>query len=158
MPTPTKYRDWMPSLLVDLGKKGKTVTQCAAAFSEKLREEDPKLVGIARETLHQWSHDSSKPDWVESWPIYKTYLEDWWIDFGMKGILSGKAFQPAVYIYMMKCLFRDNWLADQKQTHEVRGDNVTTMSDDELTSHIINKLNSKLEDKNSKIKVVVNNG
>jgi hypothetical protein len=156
---PPKYRDWMPDYLIELGKQGKTIVQCAVAFSDKLREEDPALGGLSRQSLHNWSHDSNKPEFMDAWTMYKDYLEDWWISLGTQGVmglLPGK-FNVIGFIYMMKCLFKENWLADQKQTHEVTGNNISTMSDEELTTHIVSKINYKLQDKQSKMKIVVNN-
>ena len=128
-----KYKPELAEQLLDLGKKGKYVTQVAAIF------------GVCRESLYQWSMDSNKPEFVEAWPLYKTFCQNWWMDLGVKGIMGEiPKWQYTPWIYMMKCLFREEWLSDQKQTHEVNTEGVKSLSDEQLEQMALDKVQNRI--------------
>lgn len=132
----SKYDPVMCQTLLKMMKEGKGPTQVASKL------------GIASSTLKSWASDTTKPEFMEAIEQGRTDYQAYWEEIGQKGILGQiDKFNAAVWIFQMRCRFREEWNDLTHQKIEVIN-SVEKMSDSELTTALqtfTKKLDSKKE-------------
>lgn len=89
----SKYKAEFDSMLIEHMRHGSSYWSFGA------------LVSCGRQTLDDWCE--AHPSFKRARGIGEVLCLDYWEKLGMGGITGQiKNFQPAVYIYMMKCRFR----------------------------------------------------
>lgn len=102
---PTSFREEYCALVVEMGLRGKTKAQMAAA------------IGVDKQTLTNWRKDFPGT-FGTAMLLAETCAQAWWEDLGQDGVTT-KEFNGAVYSRSMACRFRDDWT--EKSAHEVTG-------------------------------------
>lgn len=103
---PSKYDPALCEKVRDLGSKGKSKAQIAAAL------------GISRQTLDTWA--ALHPDFLDAVKDAHDAALAWWEDQGQDG-LSADKFNATAFIFQMKNRFRSDYR--DKQDHEHSGPN-----------------------------------
>jgi hypothetical protein len=91
----TKYDPAMCEVIIALGRKGKSKTQCAAHLN------------IARSTFDAWlgQHQSFK----DAWELSDTLAEAYWEQIGQDGIAKGHHFGDRTWSLQMRNRFAKTW-------------------------------------------------
>ena len=111
-----------PKMIVKLMEKGLSITQCAAKM------------GVARETIHGWAKDPSKPEFMEAFRMAKTLSEAYHEQL-LEDIITGKIKGNVIgQMYRMKCRFRDRYLETKKM--EIEDSRSKQMTEEELDKRI----------------------
>jgi len=93
---PPKYRDTFPAEIIEMSKKGYTLSQICAQW------------GIHRETLWSWSKEKEKrPEFYHAYKEAKEHREVWWIKFGIQ-LMAGKVPKgnATAFVWMTKNILR----------------------------------------------------
>lgn len=90
---PFTYRKEMCDRVIELGKKGKSITQIAAAL------------GVSRKTVYQWVGEDGHPEFAEAMEIARTESQNWWEDVAQERMISGEPWNSATWIFNMKNRF-----------------------------------------------------
>jgi|GEM_PF-1893280 len=100
---PTKYDPAYCELVVEFGREGASKAQMAAA------------IGVARETLDTWI--TAHPEFAEAMRLALTHAQSWWEARGREGMMAGKEFNAAAWIFAMKNRFRHDYREHVDATH-----------------------------------------
>lgn len=103
--THTKYDEAHCATVIEMGLRGKTKAQMAAA------------IGVSKQTLINW-RETHRDTFGAAMDLAETCAQAWWEDLGQEGVTS-KEFNGAVYSRSMACRFREDWA--EKSSHEVTG-------------------------------------
>lgn len=95
---PTKYRPEYCSVVVELGREGKSMTQMAVA------------IGVDRDTLRDWG--KSFPEFFRALKRAKECELEWWENVGQSALFADR-FQQSAYIFQMKNRFREDYYDQQ---------------------------------------------
>ena len=93
-----KYKDFMPSKLVELASEGRSMVQIAKEF------------GISKGTIYDWGSDATKPEFTEAYKLGQTCFEAYWEEVGQKGakgILAKFCYPAWDRIIRARC--KDEW-------------------------------------------------
>lgn len=133
--TPPKYKPEYCYDIIRLGCEGKTRCQMAAAL------------GVSTATLRAWSVHPALPEFKEAYAMANThgqaYMEKIGMD-GLKGLLP--KFQPAVWIFMMKARYRDDY--GDTDTTKIEFNDTKNLSDKELEERLKAYLARRASEKN----------
>lgn len=105
---PTNYDpSWMPDKVIEIGKKGGSITEMAVAIG-----------AYHRETLYDWAR--RHPEFNDALKMAATLSQSWWEEQGRIATFGGyEGFNATSYIFQMKNRFPNSW-RDVKQ-NEVTG-------------------------------------
>ena len=102
-------KGWRPKhneLVVEMGKKGKSFAQMAAA------------IGVDARTMRTWAKRADYEGFNDSLSLARTYSEAWWVDMGERGMRGEiKGFQYISWIFSMKARFGQHaecWMDTKK--------------------------------------------
>lgn len=89
---PSKYKPEFCDLVIELGKKGKTITQMACAM------------GVMRETVWDWRQKN--PEFSNAIKTALQHSQDWWEKLGQEGARGNvDNFNSSAYIWQTKNRF-----------------------------------------------------
>ncbi len=87
----TKYLPEMCETIVELGKRGRSKTQCASHL------------GIARSTFDRWIEEYE--DFREAWELADTHSQAFWENIGMAGLGKGHTFNDRAWSLQVRNRF-----------------------------------------------------
>jgi hypothetical protein len=111
---PSLYKPEHCDMVLDLGKKGKSMVQMAAHFD------------VDRETLNYWA--ATNPDFSAALTRAKVHSQCWWEDQGQAGLAS-RDFNAPLWHKNVASRFREDY-TDRKEVTGANGGPVTVASVD----------------------------
>jgi hypothetical protein len=122
---PSLYKPEYCDIALDLGKKGKSMTQMAAHFD------------VDKETVKNWTRDY--PEFLAAFTRAMTFSQGWWEDQGQAG-LSNRDFNAPLWHKNVASRFREDY-TDRKEVTGANGGPVAVanvdlrgLSDSDLTT------------------------
>jgi len=97
----SKYLPEMCETVIELGKRGRSKTQCAAHLN------------IARSTFENWLEVHE--EFREAWELADTHSQAFWENIGMAGLGKGHVFNDRCWSLQM----RNRWPRDYKESREL---------------------------------------
>lgn len=94
MARPTDYREEFCGRVIELGRKGKSKAQIAAALD------------VSRQTLDAWT--KAHPEFLDAINAARDLAQAWWEDQGQTGLYAER-FNATAFIFQMKNRFRDDY-------------------------------------------------
>jgi hypothetical protein len=98
------------------------------------------LLKVSRDVLYRWT--KSHEEFAEAKKVATEACRKWWEQAGIDGLHS-KSFSSAVWIYNMKCRFKEDW-ADVQKVEQTTKMDVTASTHESL----INETLKAIADKN----------
>lgn len=95
---PSKYKPEYCELLIDHMSKGLSFESFAG------------VVGTCKQTIYNWTEEF--PAFLDAKSQATAKCRLWWEEAGLSGMFMGgkdNPFQSAIWVYNMKCRFRDEW-------------------------------------------------
>ena len=92
---PTKYDPAFCDQVIELGKKGKSITQIAVT------------IGVVKQTVYNWMNEY--PDFLDAITRAREESQAWFEEQGLKGIWGGKEFNAATWAKQVSCRFPDDY-------------------------------------------------
>ena len=110
--------------LIDLGRRGKSITQIASALNLPLR------------TLNSWVNDPRYATFAEAYLACKIHAEAYWEAIGQDGTTGVlEKFNPTSWKKIMEARYSENWRESTKQEIDIKAA-VYEMSDEELEQRL----------------------
>lgn len=100
---PPKYRPEFCASVIEMGKTGWSKAEMAAEL------------GISRETLYAWEREH--PEFSDALKRAHVLAQAWWEARGRAGMMAGKKFNAAAWIFTMKNRFRADYAERVETTH-----------------------------------------
>lgn len=124
MARPTDYREEFCGRVIELGRKGKSKAQIAAALD------------VSRQTLDTWAQ--VHPEFLDAVKAARDLALAWWEDQGQSGLHAEK-FNATAFIFQVKNRFRDDYADRTALEHTGRNGGpieYANLSEDEVNARI----------------------
>lgn len=106
MARPTEYRQEFCGRVIEMGRKGKSKAQIAAALD------------VSRQTLDNWA--GAHPEFLDAVKDARDLALAWWEDQGQTGLRAEK-FNATAFIFQVKNRFRDDYADRTSLEHTGKG-------------------------------------